>query len=348
MPELSQRSYDLLHKESVSLLEKRIQNLYKRLIKDVAKETASLPLNKKGEFYFRNYPNINRKVNKLLETFYKDVYTDTVAGVHSAWDLAVEKNNKVAQWVFGDNIDKIPTAYKEKYLSNNAAARRAFVFQKTTDGLTLSDKIWKNTRQFKTEIELAVELNLSKGKSAASMAKDIKQYLNDPDKLFRRVRNENKELRLSKAAAAYKPGPGRYRSSYKNTLRLARNQINFAYEGSRKLKREQQDFVVGIEIRTSPSHRPEDDKKGIKCIELAGKYPKDFDWTYKWHVNCKCYSVAILKTRKELDMDLDKLLRNEKPDTVSKNQVSGKPINYLTYVKENPKFSTYTFSRNPL
>jgi len=77
--------------------------------------------------------------------------------------------------------------------------------------------------------------------------------LTEPHKLFRRVRVEGK-LVLSKAAKAYPPGSGVYRSSYKNALRLSANETNLAYRLSDFTRRQQMPFVTGIEVHLSASH----------------------------------------------------------------------------------------------
>ena len=61
------------------------------------------------------------------------------------------------------------------------------------------------------------------------MSRDVCGYLRNPDKLFRRVRDKHGNLRLSKAAKAYHPGRGVYRSSYRNALRLTATENNMAY-----------------------------------------------------------------------------------------------------------------------
>lgn len=337
MPIPSQRAFDALHNRNLEKYTRQLRKLYLEVIREVAKLAVPLSLNAKNAFYFRNYSRVNEKVNKLLKSLYTEVYGSTVSGIHSEWDLAVNKNNELTNYVFGKDLDKLPVYYRTKYLSNNDAARRNFVFRKD-NGLGLSDKIWNNTRQLKAELELALELGIGKGKSAESMATSVTRYLNDPEKLFRRVRSKpDGPLRLSKAAKAYNPGQGRYRSSYKNAFRLTRNETNFSYQASQQEKIKQQDFIVGIKIRTSPQHNPASDKGGISCISLQGRYPKDFDWTYKWHVNCICLSLNILKTRTELDQDTTNILSGGEPNTPSKNQVSKTPGNYNNYVKNNTK-----------
>jgi len=328
--------YDKKHLKNLDKYIAQVKKSYVNIINQIAKLSGKGVLNSEKEFYFKDNKNISKEVDKLLKELFNDVYGTTVSGINSEWDLAVEKNNKTAETIYGTGLKDLPVRYLSKYLSNNAKARQNFVERKI-NGLGLSDRIWNNTKQLKAEMELALELSIGKGKSAAYIAKEIKQYLNDPDKLFRRVRDEKGVLRLSKAAKAYHPGQGKYRSSYKNAVRVTRNETNFSYEGSNTAKRKQQDFVVGLQIKTSPQHSPEDDKGGISCTALQGIYPKDFDFTYKWHVNCKCYTLTVLKTREELDKDLDLILKGEAPSTPSANEVKGLPNNYTGYLKENKK-----------
>lgn len=331
----SQNKYNIQHLKNIEKYAAEIRKIYISVIKDISNISQNVSLNKNSEFYFRNYPELNKKVNKLLFEMNKQIYGTTVSGINTEWDLAVEKNNILAQYVFGKDLKDLPVQVRDKYFSNNAAARKAFVYRKE-NGLGLSDKVWNNTRQFKKELELALEVGIGKGKSAESIARDVRQYLNDPDKLFRRVREKDTgELRLSKATQAYSPGRGRYRSSYKNALRLTRNETNFSYERSNYEKRQQQDFIVGIKIRVSNNHNPADDKGGISCLSLQGDYPKDFDFTYKWHVNCKCQSFHILKTREELDVDVERVLNNKEPLKKSVNLVTKQPDNYKNYLSDN-------------
>ncbi|GAG87786.1 unnamed protein product, partial [marine sediment metagenome] len=144
----------------------------------------------------------------------------------------------------------------------------------------------------KDQLELYLSSGISTGKSAAGIAGDIKQYLNEPNRLFRRVRQEGR-LVLSKAARGYHPGAGIYRSSYRNALRLAKNEINMAYRMSDHLRRQQLPFVTGIEVHLSASHPRLD-----MCDDLAGKYPKGFIFM-TWHVGCLCYTTSIMLNEKD-------------------------------------------------
>jgi len=328
-----QRKYTKQHLKNMEKYSRQIRKQYSAVIDEIS-NMANISFTPGDEFYFRNYPELNKKMDKLMDTLYSNVTGITVSGINTEWDLAVEQNNALAKYAFGSKLKDMPKDILDKYLSGNQGALENFMKRKT-NGLGLSDRIWRNTQQMKSEMELALELELGKGKSASSIATKLKDYLNHPDKLFRRVKDAKGVLRLSKAAKAYNPGQGRYRSSYKNALRVTRNETNFSYEGSNYEKRKQMDFIVGVEIKVSPQHSPYDDTGGISCIELQGKYPKDFDWTYKWHVNCKCMSLHILKSEKELDEDVDLILEGKEPKTTSVNSVKSVPGNYIEYLKKN-------------
>jgi len=77
----------------------------------------------------------------------------------------------------------------------HASSLKAFLARKT-QGLGLSDRVWRYTEAFKNEIELGLDLGIRSGKSAAAMTRDLRQYLQHPDKLFRRVRDEHGLLKL--------------------------------------------------------------------------------------------------------------------------------------------------------
>jgi len=161
----------------------------------------------------------------------------------------------------------------------------------------LSRRVWNLTKQHKQELELAISAGVQDGTSAARLASPVKQYLNAPDKLFRRVKNGFGKLVLSRNAAAYHPGTGVYRSSFKNAARLACYEINMAYRTAEQERWRQFDFVVGYEIKLSGSHPAPD-----VCDSLAGKYPKNFKWT-GWHPNDLCYAIPILQTEEEFWAD---------------------------------------------
>ena len=190
--------------------------------------------------------------------------------------------------------------------------------------MNLSDRVWNYTNQFKGEIEQALDVGIADGRSAAQLSRDIREYLREPEKLFRRVRDKNGVLKASKNALRYNPGGGVYRSSYKNAMRLTRTEINMAYRTADHLRWQEMDFVVGIEIRRSNHYYACD-----VCESLKGKYPKDFKFI-GWHPHCRCHAIPIMATEKELLDSID----NDSP-IQSKNEVRDMPNNFTKWVNDN-------------
>lgn len=152
----------------------------------------------------------------------------------------------------------------------------------------LSKRVWAICEQFGKEMELAIDTALLNGTSAANLSREVRGLLREPHKLFRRVRDERGELHLSKAAQAYKPGQGVYRSSFKNAMRLAATEINISYRSSDYERWNSLSFIHEIDIDLSNNHPVYD-----ICDELKGRYPKDFKFV-GWHPHCRCIATPVL------------------------------------------------------
>ena len=205
---------------------------------------------------------------------------------------------------------------------------------------------------------MGLDLGIRSGKSAAAMTRDLRQYLQHPDKLFRRVRDEHGLLKLSQAAKDFHPGRGVYRSSYMNARRLAATETNIAYRTADHLRWQKMDFVVGIEIVLSNNHtirlQPGEKTSDLPgqmradgtpkanavrtltdiCDTLAGRYPKDFKFT-GWHPHCRCRAVTILKTEEEMARDTRRILDGRQPSTDSANAVTDTPEAFKDWVENN-------------
>lgn len=331
--------YDRQHLLNLQRLQRQIDTIYREATREAAALGASIDnFNADKPFTFEDYPLTRRRVESLMLRLKAAVEVCIVDGIESEWTLANNKNNELANRVFGRNVGRLTQAQYRRYYSTNEAARDAFL-QRKERGLTLSDRVWRYTGEFKEEIEMGLDLGLRGGLSADQMTHDLRQYLAHPDMLFRRVRDEHGILHLSKRAAAFHPGRGVYRSSYMNARRLAATEGNIAYRTSDHTRWQQMDFVVGIEIHLSNNHtckgrdgkpRPFHDI----CDELAGRYPKDFKFT-GWHPNCRCYATSILKTDEEIARDTQKMLNGEKADGESVNRVEDVPRAFKDWLKEN-------------
>lgn len=325
MPNSHDDKYDLNHFRRVESYAKQVENLYKALIKDISGLSSSVKYNPEKPFSYSDYPAFQKKVDKLFLTFAQTIRTKLQNNNQKEWKLAEEKAASLVDSVAQKTT--LPKAVISEYKKHNLTALNAFQNRKS-DGLKLSDRVWKYTDQFKKEIELGLDLGLGEGKSAAELSRDLRSYLNDPDKLFRRVRDKHGNLHLSKNAENYHPGQGVYRSSYKNAMRLTRTENNIAYHEAMSEKYNQFDFVIGIEVRLSnnPNHCP-------FCSEMAGKYPKDFKF-WGWHPMCRCTTIPILKTWEEMEADNEKLIL-AKPISESPDLILQPNERFMNWAREN-------------
>lgn len=286
------------------------------------------------------YQWVGFSVSLALKTDFKEfvtksLFTFVATKKGKAFDKELEKfSNQLDQiikqgitkeWAFANlKQDKLLREGLTKY--QNLEALDTFKKRKIKD-FTVSNRVWDIAKKAQSEIELALSVSLEEGKSAVQLSREVRNLLNNPSALFRRVRDKYGNLVLSKNAQNYHPGQGVYRSAYKNALRLASNEINVAYKSADWLRIQQNPDVVGFEVRLSPQHKVYD-----VCDELKGKYPKSFHF-HGWHVGCKCHIVTILKTDEELIKELkaDETL----PPESSSNYVSDVPSNYKQWVTDN-------------
>ncbi|MFC2496886.1 hypothetical protein [Capnocytophaga granulosa] len=286
------------------------------------------------------YQWVGFSVSLALKTDFQDLVTSTLFAFAStkkgkAFDKELAKfSNQLDQiikqgitkeWAFANlKQDHLLREGLTKY--QNLEALETFKKRKIKD-FTVSNRVWDIAKKAQSEIELALSVSLEEGKSAVQLSREVRNLLNNPTALFRRVRDKYGNLVLSKNAQNYHPGQGVYRSAYKNALRLASNEINVAYKSADWLRIQQNPDVVGFEVRLSPQHKVYD-----MCDELKGKYPKSFRF-HGWHVGCKCHIITILKTDEELIKELkaDETL----PPESSTNYIDDVPSNYKQWVTDN-------------
>lgn len=326
--------YDTQHINNLRRYSRQIEEVYaSAAIEAAALGVTITNFNPDRPFSFTDYPITKDRIDNLLNKVRQNIEAVIINGIKAEWEVSNIKNDELVQ----ANIGKIWKGKRgaqhivknsKRYFQNNEPARDAFIARKES-GLNLSDRVWRYTNQFKGEIEMGLDLGLREGKSAEEMGRDLRQYLQQPDKLFRRVRDEHGQLHLSKRAAAYHPGAGVYRSSRMNSLRLTRTEPNIAYRTADFTRWQQLDFVVGIEIRLSNNHPCHD-----ICDLLAGKYPKDFKFT-GWHPQCMCNAIPILKTFEEMRADNERIMNGEQVVSESTNSVHNVPGMYNSWIDDN-------------
>ena len=295
-----------------------VESIYEDLNLEAAKIVGitDFTIDSDRTFMWSDYPQTRKRIRDLQERFVEDIGSVIYSGTSEEWKNSNEVQdllaNKVLQ-TYGATIGK--EKYEILYQPNNDALK---AFQQRKDkGFTISDKLWNQSTLYKQELEEAISCAIQKGTSAITLSKQISKYLLD----FPQLQKDYKE-RFGKASRAM---DCEYRS-----IRLAASEINMAYRQAENLRWQQMYFVVGYEIKLSNNHTCNGKPFQDICDILAGKYPKDFQWT-GWHPLCRCYKIPILKTEEEF-WEWD---GRSEATTASVNEVKDVPDAFKKWINEN-------------
>lgn len=329
-----------------------VRNVYIEVLSRLINLVKGTELEDGKPFSFSDY-GYGDEATAIFRELYSRVYQEIRGDVEKEWMLSNTNNDELVKSIFGAKA--IEDNHFARFFQHNKEAMNAFFSRKTgEEGLSLSQKVWKYTGQYRDELENALDLAIGEGTPANKLASKIQKYLQEPDKFYRRFRVKTgededgnpvygriwKRRVYDKESEGYKwvddnpkkyhPGRGVYRSSYRNAQRLARTETNIAYRTADYERWQQLDFVVGIEIKLSNNHPTAD-----ICDDLKGIYPKAFQWK-GWHPNCRCYMVPVLATEKEMDEMIDKILSEDVVDPMESSEaVQEYPQEFQTWVKDN-------------
>lgn len=322
-------------------------------------------------FSFSDSKRLSEQANAILRALYSGVYNEIKGGVIAEWGNANKSCDALITSIFGKKV-KEDNHYARFFARNKESVDAFFKRKSEYGGLNLSQRVWKYVGDFKTEMEMALSVAMGEGKSAATISREVRKYLQRPDMMFRRFRVKTGEQDIFNADGNvvgkepvygrvwkrkvvdavtgnvswqtvnlkdYSFGRGVYRSSYKNAMRLTRTETNMAYRTADQERWRQLDFVIGYRVVLSDNH-PEPDicndlsaKRGEKGSR--GVYPKDF--VFKgWHPQCRCYVVPILADEKEFDKIQEAIL-NDEPIPESKSVIREPNKYFQDWWKSNKK-----------
>lgn len=319
MPELS--FYDKQHIQKVAAQQAVIANIFNQFILSVSPYLRKWDDAGKNSVWLRNQ-GIENAVDRELLNLESMLYANISAFQKDGWERAERKNDDfISQFIKGMAIS---SATKDGMFTHNLSAFEALKNDIDSNGLKLSDRVWNITQQTKSQLEFYLDSGVVSGRNSNGISSDIRQILHNPQKRFRRIRNEKGELVLSQPMKDYHPGQGVYRSAYKNALRTSATTTNTAYRSADYERWSKQDFILGIEIQRSANNRG----PCKICDAMVGKYPKTFKFT-GFHPFCICFATPITM---EPENFADFLLN----DTVPKEQViTDIPQGAKDFVNEN-------------
>lgn len=283
MPGLS--FYDKQHIQKIAAQQAVIANIFNQFILSVSPYLHKWSDAGKNNVWIRNQ-RIESAVDRELLNLESMLYANISAFQKDGWERAERKNDDfISQFIKGMSIS---SATKDGMFAHSSSAFEALKNDIDANGFKLSDRVWNITQQTKSQLEFYLDSGVVAGRNANGISSDIRQILQNPQKRFRRIRNEKGELVLSQPMKNYHPGQGVYRSAYKNALRTSATTTNIAYRSADYERWSKQDFILGIEI-----HRSANNRGPCKiCDAMVGKYPKTFKFT-GFHPFCICFATPI-------------------------------------------------------
>lgn len=337
----------------------KVRRLFAYTVNQICEMNKRMPDIDNGIMY--SFDGDSKKVQQEVETLLRQLHAVTTAaikqGIELEWEQANEECDKLVQSCFGREVLKDPMF--DAYTTHNERAMNAFI-ARSERGLNLSDRVWKSVRQLRDEMEVAITVSVGEGASAQQMSRRVRQYLDDPDLMFRRfrykigeedVKDDNGKVidkkpvygrkwkkRIKKEDGSYgwidydrdsyRTGAGVYKSSAKNAMRVARTETNIAYRRSDNERWQQMDFVLGQRIQLSKKH-----PKADICDDLQGDYPVEFVFE-GWHPQCFCFVTPILMDAAEMRKARQARLRGE-TYTPRGKRVTDYPQAFKDWVSEN-------------
>lgn len=343
---------------------RRLGMLYSSYIKKLASlDYGDDTLENDALFNFDNFPTLRKRLDDIFNDYYTNNMLCYENGITDGVSLAYSHDNADLSG-FSVMSDKALSAARKTAAETFIASRLH-----TDKGLNLAQRIWNYCQQTKSEFEVAMSNviadGLNKGTSAEDIGRRIRQYLKEPDMMYRRyhtvqrlANGQKKDVvtwrrkRIIDGRIRFveepleKVGQGVYRSSRMNALRVARTEINAAYHTARNDRWANEPFVIGQHIHVSPQHDPE--KCADICDDLEGYYPKGFVWN-GWHPQCMCTSDPVMISGEEREQFYKRLFNGEDMSNyVSPNRVKDVPNQYKRYIEDNADKIVDAYKRDKL
>lgn len=314
-------------------------------------------------FNFDNFPLLKARLEDIFNDYFQNSILCYKSGITDGVSLAYTHD--------GDALGQFSVLSDKALQTARKTAAATFIANRLNakNGLNLAQSVWNYCQQTKSEFEMAMSNviadGLEKGASAEEVGRRLRQYLNNPDMMYRRyhtvkvLKNGQKKdvvtwrrKRIIDGRVRFveepleRVGQGVYRSARKNALRVARTEINAAYHKARNERWKNEPFVIGQHIHISPQHDPEEDAD--ICDELEGYYPKDFDWN-SWHSQCMCTSDPVMISGEERKQFYKRLAKGEDmTNYISPNRVKDVPDQYKRYIEANGDKIVDAFKRGKL
>lgn len=267
MGKLNLNTADGIRVELTKRQQKEIEDLYRRVAKNIAKEAEKIPRTTSDAMRQQYLKKLQKQVDDQLEKLGEEIQGTITHNMALTAQAMVSANQQVlgsvGLYVQGA-FSRVP----------DDVVRSVATGQLYKGNWSLSKAIWGNTQKTQKDINTVIAEGIAQNKSAYAIAKDLEKYVNPSAK---------KDWDWAKVY------PGTSKKVDYNAQRLARTAVSHAYQQSFVRTTQKNPFVTKYKWLGSNSHRicP-------ICAERDGK-PFEKDELPLDHPNGMCTFVAVME-----------------------------------------------------
>lgn len=257
---------DGIRMELTKQQQKEIEDLYRRVAKNIAKEAEKIPRTTSDAMRQQYLKKLQKQVDDQLEKLGKEIQGTITHNMALTAQAMVSANQQVLGSVglyIRGAFSRVP----------DDVVRSVATGQLYKGDWSLSKAIWGNTQKAQKDINTVIAEGIAQNKSAYAIAKDLEKYVNPSAK---------KDWSWAKVY------PGTNKKVDYNAQRLARTAVSHAYQQSFVRTTQKNPFVTKYKWLGSNSHRicP-------ICAERDGKLFEKDELPLD-HPNGMCTFVAVM------------------------------------------------------
>lgn len=162
----------------------KVRSIMEQRIGEIVAMCEGLELQDKP-FAFADYPEISKQVQATFRLMYSEIYQSIRGNITQEWYYSNADMDGLLAGLFGRGA--MEDKHFARYFARNKEAMNQF-FARKENGMNLSQRVWAITGNTKQDMEVAIDLALGQGVDAGDLSRKVRQYLQEPDMLFRRFR----------------------------------------------------------------------------------------------------------------------------------------------------------------
>lgn len=163
----------------------KVRSIMEKRIGEVVSMCEGLELQDGKPFAFADYPEISKQVQATFRLMYSEIYQSIRGNITQEWYYSNADIDGLLAGLFGKGA--MQDKHFARYFARNKEAMNQF-FARKEQGMNLSQRVWAITGNAKADMEVAIDLSLGQGLDAGDLSRKVRQYLQEPDMLFRRFR----------------------------------------------------------------------------------------------------------------------------------------------------------------